>query len=223
MALGDVPELNAAVVDGQIVRYGDINIGLVIGMVEGMMIPVIRRAGAQELHQLAATTKRLRDLALAGTLSQADLTGGTFTISNLGMFGVEEFPCGDQSAGGGNPRAGCRPAAAGRRRGPHRGPFPHDGHAFGGSSPGGRNHRGPVLGPSASIVGKSRFAFADDGGDRIVTTETVCEMFRRMVFIRRFEEYLHTFSARPGARHVAPMPGTGGRGGWRLSAVRTDE
>ena len=83
--------LNASCQDNQIVQYDDINIGLVIGLPEGMMIPVIKQADTQDLYRLAATTKRLRDQALAGTLAQADLTQGTFTISNLGMFGVESF------------------------------------------------------------------------------------------------------------------------------------
>jgi pyruvate dehydrogenase E2 component (dihydrolipoamide acetyltransferase) len=91
MALRETPELNSSCQDDQIVRYDDINVGLVIGLPEGMIIPVIRQADAQDIYRLAATTKRLRDHALAGTLSQTDLAQGTFTISNLGMFGVESF------------------------------------------------------------------------------------------------------------------------------------
>ena len=91
MALRETPALNASCQDNQIVHYDDINIGLVIGLPEGMIIPVIKQADTQDVHRLAATTKRLRDQALAGTLAQADLTQGTFTISNLGMFGVESF------------------------------------------------------------------------------------------------------------------------------------
>ena len=91
MALRETPALNASCQDNQIVLYDDINIGLVIGLAEGMIIPVIKQADTQDVYRLAATTKRLRDQALAGTLAQADLTQGTFTISNLGMFGVESF------------------------------------------------------------------------------------------------------------------------------------
>jgi pyruvate dehydrogenase E2 component (dihydrolipoamide acetyltransferase) len=91
MALRDTPQLNASCQDNQIVLYDDINIGLVIGLAEGMIIPVIKQADTQDVYRLAATTKRLRDRALAGTLAQADLTQGTFTVSNLGMFGVESF------------------------------------------------------------------------------------------------------------------------------------
>jgi pyruvate dehydrogenase E2 component (dihydrolipoamide acetyltransferase) len=91
MALRETPELNATVENDQIVRFDDINIGIVIGLADGMMIPVVRRADTQDLQQLAVTTKRLRDQALAGKLAQLDLTNSTFTISNLGMFGIESF------------------------------------------------------------------------------------------------------------------------------------
>lgn len=90
-ALRDVPALNASYQQGQIVRYRDINIGLVVGLPEGMLIPVVRRADQLSLCELMAATRRLRQKAAAGSLAQSELSGGTFTLSNLGMFGVDSF------------------------------------------------------------------------------------------------------------------------------------
>ena len=91
IALRETPELNASYQNQQVVRYDDINIGIVIGLADGMIIPVIRNADATDLNGLAAATKRLRDRAAKGLLTQTDLTQGTFTISNLGMFGIDSF------------------------------------------------------------------------------------------------------------------------------------
>ena len=90
-ALRETPELNASYQNHQVVRYDDVNIGVVIGLADGMIIPVVRKADAMDLNVLAATTKRLRDQAVKGLLTQTDLTQGTFTISNLGMFGIDNF------------------------------------------------------------------------------------------------------------------------------------
>jgi pyruvate/2-oxoglutarate dehydrogenase complex dihydrolipoamide acyltransferase (E2) component len=84
MAPREAPALNASCQDNQTVLHDDINIGLVIGLPERMMIPAIKQADTRDLNGLAATTKWLRDQALAGTLAQTDLTQGAFTISNLG-------------------------------------------------------------------------------------------------------------------------------------------
>ncbi|MCJ7555767.1 MAG: 2-oxo acid dehydrogenase subunit E2 [Gammaproteobacteria bacterium] len=85
------PSLNASFDGDAILTYADINIGLVIGLAEGMLIPVIRVADDLNLFTLAAATQRLRVQAEAGQLSASDLSKGTFTLSNLGMFGVDSF------------------------------------------------------------------------------------------------------------------------------------
>ena len=90
-ALRETPELNASYQNGEVVRYDDVNIGIVIALAGGMIVPVVRKADAMDIAALAATTKRLRDQALKGLLAQSDLTQGTFTISNLGMFGIDSF------------------------------------------------------------------------------------------------------------------------------------
>jgi len=91
LTLRQLPTLNASFDGDAILTYTDINIGLVIGLAEGMLIPVIRGADEINLFTLAAATQRLRVQAEAGQLSASDLSGGTFTLSNLGMFGLDSF------------------------------------------------------------------------------------------------------------------------------------
>ena len=91
LALKKAPELNASLQGEEIVYYGDIHIGLVVGLSEGMIVPVIRHADRKNLYTLAAATRSLRDRATAHKLLNSELTGSTFTISNLGMFGVDGF------------------------------------------------------------------------------------------------------------------------------------
>jgi len=91
LALRRVPQINASFHEREILVFEDINIGLVIGLSEGVIIPVIRQADHKSLASIAAATRQLREKAAGGGLSSADLAGGTLTISNLGMFGVDSF------------------------------------------------------------------------------------------------------------------------------------
>lgn len=91
LALKQTPQLNASFQGDEILYFEEIHIGLVVGLSEGMMVPVIRHADRKNLYTIAATTKRLRDKATDRKFSESELTGSTFTISNLGMFGVDGF------------------------------------------------------------------------------------------------------------------------------------
>jgi pyruvate dehydrogenase E2 component (dihydrolipoamide acetyltransferase) len=91
LALRQVPQLNASFHGEEIYLYEEINIGLAVALPEGMVIPVVRNADHKNLYTIAATTQRLKDQALHGGLASADLTGATFTISNLGMYGLDSF------------------------------------------------------------------------------------------------------------------------------------
>lgn len=91
LTLHDFPALNARFDGDAILYHKDINLGLVVGLDDGMLIPVIRQANRLNLTALAAETRRLRQRAEAGQLSASELTGGTFTLSNLGMFGLDSF------------------------------------------------------------------------------------------------------------------------------------
>jgi len=91
LTLRQFPSLNASFDGDAILTYADINIGLVIGLEQGMLVPVIQRADEINLFRLAAATQQLRMQAEANQLSASDLSGGTFTLSNLGMYGLDSF------------------------------------------------------------------------------------------------------------------------------------
>jgi len=90
-ALREHPRLNAAWQNDSLVLNADINIGLAVAVEEGLIVPVIHRADQLKLEQLAAQRQELVARAQAGRLALDDLSGGTFTISNLGMYGVDAF------------------------------------------------------------------------------------------------------------------------------------
>lgn len=91
LALRKTPALNASFRGEEIWFFDEINIGVVVGLAEGMMIPVVHHADELDLFSMAAITHRLRKSAEEGLLSNMDLIGATFTVSNLGMFGLDEF------------------------------------------------------------------------------------------------------------------------------------
>ena len=83
--------LNAAWVDGKIMTNGGVHIGLAVAVEDGLLVPVIRDADRRGLAEIAADRADLVGRAQAGKLSLEELQGGTFTISNLGMLGVDAF------------------------------------------------------------------------------------------------------------------------------------
>jgi pyruvate dehydrogenase E2 component (dihydrolipoamide acetyltransferase) len=90
-ALKSFPSLNAAFTDHGVQLYSDINIGLAVALEEGLVVPVIRNADRLSLDELAKQSRDLADKAQKKKLFPSDYEGGTFTVSNLGMFGVESF------------------------------------------------------------------------------------------------------------------------------------
>src|SRR5437763_1503584 len=89
--LAQHPAVNASWKDGAIVRNADINIGLAVALDEGLIVPVLHRADTLSLAELATRREDLVARAQAGRLRPADIQGGGFTISNLGMYGVDAF------------------------------------------------------------------------------------------------------------------------------------
>jgi pyruvate dehydrogenase E2 component (dihydrolipoamide acetyltransferase) len=83
--------LNASWQKDTIVLNPEINIGLAVAVEDGLLVPVIHRAGEMNLAQLASRRTEMIARAKSGKLSPDDLSGGTFTISNLGMYGVDAF------------------------------------------------------------------------------------------------------------------------------------
>jgi pyruvate dehydrogenase E2 component (dihydrolipoamide acetyltransferase) len=95
-ALREHPRLNAALEgDGEahfaVKVWRRIDIGLAVDTERGLLVPVVRDADRKGLAQLAAETKALAERARAGKCSPDELRGGTFTLTNLGMFGIDAF------------------------------------------------------------------------------------------------------------------------------------
>lgn len=85
------PRLNASWQNDKIVLNPDINIGLAVAVEDGLLVPVIHHSDEMNLSQLASRRGEIIERAKANKLSLDDLSGGTFTISNLGMYGVDTF------------------------------------------------------------------------------------------------------------------------------------
>ena len=90
-ALSRHPRVNASWRDGAIAQHTDINIGLAVAIDDGLVVPVIHRADTLGLAEIAARREDAVSRAQAGKLRPGDIQGGGFTISNLGMYGVDAF------------------------------------------------------------------------------------------------------------------------------------
>ena len=91
LALTQFPEINASYSDGKLLVHKDINIGMAVAIENGLIVPVVHNADRKPLRQIAAETKELARRARENNLRASDYVGGTFTISNLGMFDAEDF------------------------------------------------------------------------------------------------------------------------------------
>ncbi len=89
VALGELPQVNCKIDEDNIVYLKDINIGVAVGLDDGLVVPVLPEVDTLSLKGIAKKTKELVNLAKAG--KQASLTPGTFTISNMGMLNVDNF------------------------------------------------------------------------------------------------------------------------------------
>ena len=83
--------VNANFVDGKLHRFAAANVGLAVAAPSGLVVPVIRDADRKSVQQIAADRADIVSRARDGKLKLPDLEGGTFTISNLGMYGIEQF------------------------------------------------------------------------------------------------------------------------------------
>jgi len=91
MALRQHPVINSSWL-GDVIRLNkQINIGVAVAVEEGLLVPVLRHADQMSLSQIATTTRELAQQAKDRKLQTADMQGNTFTISNLGMFDIDEF------------------------------------------------------------------------------------------------------------------------------------
>ena len=90
-AIRQNPEVNISFLDDKIRKYQHIHIGVAVAVDEGLLVPVVRFADSKSLSQIASEVKELAGMAVEKKLQPHHWEGNTFTISNLGMFGVEEF------------------------------------------------------------------------------------------------------------------------------------
>jgi pyruvate dehydrogenase E2 component (dihydrolipoamide acetyltransferase) len=90
-ALAEHPRVNARWDGGTIVAPGAVNVGIAVALDDGLVVPVVHGADTLGVAQIAARRRAIVDAARAGRLRPGDVAGGTFTISNLGMYGVDAF------------------------------------------------------------------------------------------------------------------------------------
>ncbi|MCL5046030.1 MAG: 2-oxo acid dehydrogenase subunit E2 [Actinobacteria bacterium] len=96
LALKAHPIVNSTLVDsspvgGEIRLLEDINIGVAVALDRGLIVPVVRQADRKSIPQISLEVKKLVEKAQSGTLDPDDVTGGTFTITNLGTYGIDSF------------------------------------------------------------------------------------------------------------------------------------
>jgi pyruvate dehydrogenase E2 component (dihydrolipoamide acetyltransferase) len=89
--LAQHPRVNVSWKDGTLERHADINIGLAVALEDGLVVPVLHKANTLGLKEIATRREDLVARAQSGKLRPADIQGGVFTISNLGMYGVDAF------------------------------------------------------------------------------------------------------------------------------------
>lgn len=91
LALKEVPGVNASYTDAAIRRYRQVNISVAVALDDGLLTPVVENADHKSVAQIAAEVKNLASHARSGTLVPGASRGGTFSITNLGSYGVRDF------------------------------------------------------------------------------------------------------------------------------------
>lgn len=85
------PTINSQLIDDEIHQFRQADIAVVIAVEGGLSTPVVREADRKTVQEIADEVKRLSERARQGTLKMNEILGGTFSLSNLGMFGVDQF------------------------------------------------------------------------------------------------------------------------------------
>lgn len=91
LALRAVPEVNSALVDGEVVKNGTVDISIAVATPSGLITPIVASADGRGLGDISSTIKELAGRAKEGKLRPEEYIGGTFSVSNLGMFGISSF------------------------------------------------------------------------------------------------------------------------------------
>ena len=90
-ALAESPQVNASWGDDGITRYGSVHVGVAVALDDGLITPVVKDADRKAIDEIAGEVRELAERARAMKLQPDEYTGSTFTISNLGMMGIEHF------------------------------------------------------------------------------------------------------------------------------------
>jgi pyruvate dehydrogenase E2 component (dihydrolipoamide acetyltransferase) len=91
IALRDFPRANGAYRDGKFEQYSRVNIGVAVAAQDALIVPTVFDADLKGLRQIAAEARSLAQRVREGSITPPELSGGTFTVSNLGMFGISSF------------------------------------------------------------------------------------------------------------------------------------
>lgn len=91
IALRDHPRANGAYRDGRIEEYSRVNVGVAVAGQDALVVPTVFDADRKGLREIAAETRRLAERVREGQITPPELSGGTFTVSNLGMYGIQSF------------------------------------------------------------------------------------------------------------------------------------
>ena len=131
LALRDHPRANGSYRDGRFELHSRVNVGVAVAAGAedptggALVVPTVFDADTKALGEIARETRTLAERVRDGSITPPELSGGTFTVSNLGMYGIAQLHRDRQPAAGGDPR-GRRGRAAGRRAQEEDRGAPHD-------------------------------------------------------------------------------------------------
>ena len=91
LALRDFPRANGAYRDGQFELYSRVNVGVAVAGQDALVVPTVFDADSKSLGAIAAESRRLAERVRDGKITPPELSAGTFTVSNLGMYGIRRF------------------------------------------------------------------------------------------------------------------------------------
>jgi len=91
LALREFPRANGSYKDGRFELHSRVNVGVAVAAKDALVVPTVFDADRKSLREIARETRALAERVRAGSVTPPDLSGGTFTVSNLGMYGVTDF------------------------------------------------------------------------------------------------------------------------------------
>jgi pyruvate dehydrogenase E2 component (dihydrolipoamide acetyltransferase) len=91
LAIRKVPDVNVSFAEDALIRHARVNVGIAVATERGLIVPVIRDVDQKSVGQISREAHDLAERANAGKLQPHEYSGGTFSVSNLGMFGIEQF------------------------------------------------------------------------------------------------------------------------------------